>query len=301
MAYWKKYYTPRTVTEAVGILAEHDGNARMIGGGTDLLLEIQQGHRPPVEALVDPCCIEGLSAIVEEGDYLVLGAGVTHTQIVNDERIRRHGTCLVESCGVIGGPQVRNVGTLAGNVAHALPAGDGTIGLLALGGEVEIASPDGVAWAPMQDTFLGPGKSTVDPTRMMIARIRFKPTGAQEASAFRRIMRPQGVALPMISMAARLHLDGETITAARVTIGPASTVPFLAEDAGAYLVGKPATPDTYKEAAERAAREATFRTSKHRSTADYRDVMVHVQLPKVLAKAVERAQSGTAEPEGVGA
>ena len=149
MAYWKQYHTPATIEEAINLLAQYDGQAQVVGGGTDLILDMQQGHHPPVEALIDATKIAGLNLIIEESGYLVIGAGVTHTQIVADERLVRHGTCLVESCGVIGGPQVRNVGTLAGNVAHALPAGDGTISLLALGGELQIASPDGLDWAPM--------------------------------------------------------------------------------------------------------------------------------------------------------
>jgi hypothetical protein len=110
MAYWNDYYTPTTVEEAVAILQKYDGKACMVGGGTDLLLEIQQGHRPKVEALIDPTRIVGLDQIVEEDGYIVIGAGVTHTRIVNDPRIRRQATCLAESCGVIGGPQVRKVG-----------------------------------------------------------------------------------------------------------------------------------------------------------------------------------------------
>ena len=137
---WENYYAPDTVAAALEILQRYDGRARVIGGGTDLLVEARRGLRRPLEAIVDATRIEGLDAISQEGDYIVIGCGVTHTTIVNDRRILRYGQCLAESCGVIGGPQVRNTGTLAGNVAHALPAGDGTIGLLALGGEVEIAS-----------------------------------------------------------------------------------------------------------------------------------------------------------------
>jgi hypothetical protein len=138
-AAWNNYYVPGTIGEALEILQRYDGRARVVGGGTDLLVEARRGLRRPFEAIVDASRIGGLGSIVEDGEYIVIGCGVTHTTIVNDERIIRSGTCLSESCGVIGGPQVRNTGTLAGNVAHALPAGDGTIGLLALGGEVEIA------------------------------------------------------------------------------------------------------------------------------------------------------------------
>lgn len=301
MAYWKDYHTPATVEEAVEILGRYNGNACMIGGGTDLLLEIQQGHRPKMEALVDPTRIVGLSEITEEDGYLVIGAGVTHTKIVNDPRIIQHATCLVESCGVIGGPQVRNVATLAGNIAHALPAGDGTIGTLAMGGEIQVAGPDGVKWMPMEESFLGPGKSTVDSKRMMIARIRFRPTGDGEGSAFRRVMRPQGIALPMIGMAARVKLNGDIIESVCIGIGPADKVPFRARKTMEYLTGKPATDETFRGAAEVALTEVTLRDSQHRASQDYRKEMIVVQLPKTLSKASERARSGEAVPEGVGA
>lgn len=300
MAYWKHYHTPKTVKEAVDTLATYGGQATLIGGGTDMLLEIQQGHRPPVEALVDPTKIQGLDQITEEEGWIVIGCGVTHTQIVRDERIRSRGTCLAESCGVIGGPQVRNVGTLAGNIAHALPAGDGTIGLLTLGAEIEVASQEGMTWIAMEKTFLGPGKSTIDPGSALITRIRFRPTGEREASAYRRVMRPQGVALPMIAMGTRLHLDRDIIVQARVTIGPAGPVPFSSRQAADYLQGRPADAESFQEAARLALDEASLRTSKHRATSEYREMMILRLLPHTLSKAAERARSGHVEPEGIG-
>ena len=176
---------PHTIEEAVQWLNHYDGCAQVIGGGTDLLLEIQQGMRPAMEAMVDPSRITGLDRITMDDKHITIGCAVTHTQIVNDENIIRHGTCLVEGCGVIGGPQVRNVATLAGNVAHALPAGDGTIGLLALGGEIEVADAGGSRWMALQEAFLGPGKSAIDHHRALLTRLRFRPTGPLEASARR--------------------------------------------------------------------------------------------------------------------
>ena len=301
MAYWEKYHTPATVEEAVDLLGRYAGRACMIGGGTDLLLEIQQGHRPPVTALVDPSRIAGLDRIDEEDGWLVIGAAVTHSRIVQDSRLRQQGTCLVESCGVIGGPQVRNVATLAGNIAHALPAGDGTIGTLALGGEVQVGDASGLNWHPLETIFLGPGKSTVDPTRMLITRVRFRATGADEGSAFRRVMRPQGIALPMIGMAVRLRLEKDRIAAARVAIGPAAAVPFLAEQTMAALTGQSPNSATWEQAVEAALSEVTLRSSRHRASSAYREEMIQTQLPLTLEKAAERARTGQAEPEGVGA
>jgi carbon-monoxide dehydrogenase medium subunit len=300
-AYWNRYYTPNSVEEALALLAEYDGRARVVGGGTDLLLQLQQGLCPRVEALVDVTRIEGMNRIDCDGDFIVIGCGVTHAQIVKEERIIRRGTCLVESCGVIGGPQVRNVGTLAGNVAHALPAGDGTIGLLALDGEIEIAGAEGTRWAPMTDGFAGPGESAIDHNRAVLSRLRFRGTGAGEGSAFRRVMRPQGIALPILAMAARVRIgeDGR-IRSARIGIGPAGPTPFLATDAMAQLEGVIAGAEAFAAAAETALAQSRLRTSKHRASEPYRARMIRSQLPLTLTLAAQRARTGDAVPEGVG-
>jgi carbon-monoxide dehydrogenase medium subunit len=308
MTLWKHYHLPHTAEEAVELLEGYDGRARVVGGGTDLILEMQQGHQPSVEALIDPTRIPGLDQIVSEAPYLVIGAGVTHTQLTTDPQVVGGGTCLAESCGVIGGPQVRNVGTLAGNVAHALPAADGTIGLLALGGEAEIAgreqgraaSPTVSRWVRLEEIFLGPGKSAIDCTRELITRLRFVPTAPGEGSAFKRMMRPQGVALPMINMAVRLRLDeaGGRVFDARVTIGPAGPTPFLAKQTMNYLNGQPATPEIFAHAAETALDEVHLRTSRHRATDEYRSEMIRTLLPRTLAKAAERARTSQAVPVG---
>ena len=297
---WNNYHTPTSIEEAVRWLNHYDGRARMVGGGTDLLLEIQQGASPAVEALVDTSRITGLDQITSDDEYIVIGCAVTHTQIIQDEHVIHHGTCLVEACGVIGGPQVRNVATLAGNVAHALPAGDGSIGLLALDGEVEVIDETGTRWLPLQEVFTGPGKSAIDPHHAILTRLRFRPTAADEGSAFTRVMRPQGVALPMISMAARLQLDGDSITNSRISLGPVGPVPYLAEPAMEILNGEPAEAGVFDRAAEAILASVTLRTSKYRATREYRAEMIRTHLPLILARAAERAHSDHAIPEGVG-
>lgn len=242
-----------------------------------------------MEAIVDATRIEGLDSIVEDGDYIVIGCGVTHTTIVNDPRIIHHGRCLSESCGVIGGPQVRNTGTLAGNVAHALPAGDGTIGLLALGGEVEVASADGTRWMAARDTFEGPGRSSIDRHREILTRLRFKKTAEDEGSAFHRVMRPQGLCLPIISMATRLRMNGSLITAAGISMGPVGPVPWFAEPAADVLVGEPASEEQFEKAANVALANISLRTSKYRATEEYRETMIRTYLPIILATAARRA------------
>jgi carbon-monoxide dehydrogenase medium subunit len=293
MEHWTHYHVPETLDEAIALLVRYDGDARVVGGGTDLLLDIAQGRASAPEAMVDPTRVAGLDGIEREDGFIVIGCGATHTRITRDPGIIEHGTCLAESCGVIGGPQVRNVSTLAGNIAHALPAGDGTVGLLVLDGEVETADASGRRWMPLADAFLGPGKSAIDHHRTLLTRMRFPVIGDRAGSAFFRVMRPQGVALPMISMAARLQLDeAGTIVAARVTVAPAGPVPCLSRAAAEAVVGGPASGELFAVAAEAALDGLSLRDSKYRASSAYRQEMVRTHLPKVLAVAAERAAGG---------
>jgi carbon-monoxide dehydrogenase medium subunit len=287
---WENYHVPATVAEAVALLQKYDGRARVIGGGTDFLVETRRGLHRSAAAIVDATRIEGLRQIDEADGYITIGCGVTHRQIVRDPRIQARGTCLVESCGVIGGPQVRNVGTLAGNVAHALPAGDGTIGLLALDGEAEIASSEGTRWMPVRESFTGPGRSVIDRHNEVLTRLRFRPTGQHEGSAHHRVMRPQGLCLPIISMAARVRLNpGGEIAAVTISMGPVGPVPWIATPAMELLLGQSPTATRFGEAAEAVLRHVSLRTSKYRATREYRETMIRTYLPLILGRAVERA------------
>jgi carbon-monoxide dehydrogenase medium subunit len=302
MTLWTHYHTPSTVDEALKLLQAYEGRARVIAGGTDLLLDIRQGHLPHAEALIDVTQIEGFNTIRQDGDVLTIGAGVTHTQIVNTEVIVQRATCLVESCGVVGGPQVRNVGTLGGNVAHALPAGDGTTSLVALDAEAEVVLAGERRWLPIRELFRGPGVSRLDSTRDLLVGFRFKLVGARQASAFKRIMRPQGVALPILGCAAWIELDdaGDHYRAVRLCIGPVDKVPVRITAVEEVLTGQAVTQDTIEQAVRVAHAAVHPRTSKYRATAEYRDEMVEVLLRRVLLLAVERVRTGQVTPEGVG-
>jgi CO/xanthine dehydrogenase FAD-binding subunit len=302
MTLWTHYHTPSTIDEALTLLSFYRGNARIISGGTDLLLDIRQGHLDPPEALVDVTRIPELGAIHQDGDMLTVGAGITHAQIVTASLISERATCLVESCGVVGGPQVRNVATLGGNVAHALPAGDGTTSLTALDAEAEIVLDGDQRWLPIRGLFAGPGVSILNPTRDLLIRFRFKLCGPGEATAFKRIMRPQGVALPILGCAAWVRLDeaGERYDDVRVCIGPVAKMPTRATQVENALRSQSISDKTLDRAVDVAHQTLHPRTSKYRATKGYRQEMVEVLLCRVVPLAVERARTGQAVPEGVG-
>ena len=303
---WKRYHSPVSIDEALDLLASYDGQARVVAGGTDLLLDLMHGSHPPVEALVDVTHISTLDAITEKDGWIVIGAAVTHNQIVHEPLLAEVATCLVESCGVVGGPQVRNVGTLGGNVAHALPAGDGTTSLVTLDAQAEIAQGGERRWVPIREMYQGPGRSLIDPTRDLLLRVRFRPAGAGQGTAFKRIMRPQGVALPVLGCGVWVSLTpGGEIDAARVCVAPVAPTPVRITAVEEMLARRAvASEDALAAVLDDAAhtmREAIKpRTSAFRATADYRMEMAQVLLRRALPLAIQRARTGEAIPEGVG-
>lgn len=303
MKLWNHYHSPKTVEEAVSILKDYGGNARVIAGGTDLLIDLRAENSSHIqEALVDITAIADLCDITADEQFIYIGAGVTHAQIVKSHALADKATCLVESCGVVGGPQVRNVGTLGGNVAHALPAGDGTTSLVALDAHAEVVKDGKRQWVPITEMFLGPGRSLLNATQDVLVRFRFKGAAAKQGTAFSRIMRPQGVALPILGCAVWVQLSeaGDTYDDVRVCIGPVAPTPTRAAEVEAALRGQPATEDTLNAAIAAANEHIHPRTSKYRATADYRREMLDVLLRRTLPLAVERAQTGKAEPRGIG-
>lgn len=294
---WQAYHTPQSVDEALSLLSQYAGGAQIVAGGTDLILDMQQGNHSAPQALIDVTTIRDLDQIREDNGWIVIGAAATHAAIEASPLIRRHGVALAESCSVVGGPQVRNVATIGGNVAHALPAADGTIGLLALNAEVQVCTWNGAAvectWQPLLSIFVGPGKNRLA-ANQMIGAFRFPVRAPRSGSAFDRIMRPQGVALPILGVAAQVTLDesGRRAVAASIAVGPAGPIPFRATESETILLGAPALDETVLERAIAAAqRQAELRTSKHRASKEYRHEMIAVLLRRVLPKAVARAQA----------
>ena len=289
MSLWKEYNHPQSVQEAVEALVNAPDPSCLIAGGTDLILDIQQGHHPAVHTLVDITGIPELHVLEVRDGELIIGAGVPHNQIVDSSLAQEHAQALVEACGLIGGPQVRNMATLGGNVAHALPAADGTIGLLSLNAQVEIASPTGRRRVPLQEIFLGPGKSSLDAKREILVSFAIPLRKAHQASAFCRVMRAQGIALPILNLAIWLERIHDIISDVHVAVGPAGPVPFRARKTEEFLLGKSLPGMNICEAQEILLSEAIFRTSPARATAEYRRQLVVVLFKNALSTAWERA------------
>jgi CO/xanthine dehydrogenase FAD-binding subunit len=289
MNLWQEYLRPTTVSQALQALKTASTSGISIAGGTDLLLDLQQGRHTPVHTLVDLNSIAEMTALELREDELFIGASVPVNRIVLDPLAGAHAQALIEAARLIGGPQVRNTATLGGNVAHALPAADGTIALTALNTQAEIASLSGTRRVPFTSLYLGPGKSALKKGEELVVGFYLRQIKKGQASCFKRIMRPQGVALPIINTAIWLERENDTIKEIRIAVGPAGPTPFRAIKTEDALRGQKYSDFTIDKALEVLLAEAKFRTSPQRASAEYRQHLVVVLFKDTLRTAWERA------------
>ena len=285
------YVMPSTVEEALATLASLRGEGRLIAGGTDLVIQWQRGERT-VRTLVDITAIRGLDEIRLDSSYLVVGAAATWTQIERSPLIRQRAAVLAAAAGQVGSPQIRNVGTIAGNVVNAQPAADGSIALLALDAEAEIANLTGRQWVPLAGLFVSPGVSRVDATSEMITSFRFRPQAPRESSAYERRARRRALALPILNVAVRVLLtaNGKSFRDARIAIGPVAPVPFRSIKAEEALRNQPINDETIADAIEAAVGESKPRSSLLRASKEYRRELIAVLVRRALLRAIQAAQ-----------
>jgi xanthine dehydrogenase FAD-binding subunit len=289
MTIWKNYHLAYSVTDALQALENAPGPASLIAGGTDLLLDLQQGRHLPVDTLVDVTAVEEMKALEIREDQLYIGASVPLNQIVRSELVQEHAQALIEACGLIGGPQVRNTATLGGNVGHALPAADGTIALMALGARAEVAEINGRRIQPLESLFLGPGISALQAGCELLVGFYLPLHKPGTASAFRRVMRPQGVALPILNMAAWVQRQDNIFVDLQIAVGPSGPVPQRIRTAEDCLRGKTLDEDSFAEALQALLDTARYRTSPLRASAEYRRHLSKSLLEETLWAAWRRA------------
>lgn len=290
MSSWSNYVVAKSYAEVLEALASAPGPARPVSGGTDLLLELQQGRHNPIHTLVDVTHIPELNCLELRGDTLFIGAAVPVSTVTESPLVREHAKAVSEATGLIGGPQVRNTATLGGNVAHALPAADGMISLCAMDTQVEVVSAEGCRLVPILSLFKGPGVSALQLDREFLVGFHIKARKPGQASAFDRFMRPQGVALPIINAAVWLQREGDCIADIRIVIGPNGPVPTRAAELEQACIGKPFCEETLAGMKQLVRGCLRFRTSAQRATAEYRYQLSEVLLEAVIHKAWSRAE-----------
>jgi len=286
----KQYLVPETLPEALKMLEQYKGRARVIAGGTDVMVELRRRDYE-VEALVDITRIQGMGGIEFQWDRIVLGGGVTHAQTAASPLIREKAGLLAEGCAAMGSPQIRSIATVAGNLVSGQPAADAAIPLLALDAQVTIASTNGTRVVGLSDFFLDVGKTVVDPRREILTSIEFKPLDADQGGGFLRLSKRRALSLPMLVCAVVVTLDKarQAIADAAIALGPVAPTPFRSRRIEDAIKGKPASLETLQQVAENASAYCSPRDSLLRGSCDYRQEMVKVLVKRGLRKALEQA------------
>jgi CO/xanthine dehydrogenase FAD-binding subunit len=288
---WESTFAPLNVMQAIEILDRYRPGARIIAGGTDLIMQLQAGEKIP-RCLVDISNIPELQAIMIEDDQIVLGACATHAQVSSSPLIQVSAGVLAAAAGEVGSPQIRSVGTIGGNVVNAQPAADTALALIALSAQARIIGKDKKNWIPVENLYQQPGISKIDSSAEILESFRFKIMDPLSGSAYRRLGKCKSIALPVICAAAVVHLDenGEIFRKCRLAIGPVGPTPCLANEATEWLFGKPVNSEVIKDAARIARGCAHPRSSLLRCSADYREQMVEIIVKSVLSKAADEAK-----------
>ncbi|HET7011676.1 MAG TPA: FAD binding domain-containing protein, partial [Anaerolineales bacterium] len=250
---WDRYFSVPSLEEAVAALAAGAGQARIVAGATDLILELERGLRPGIRTLIDITRVPGMGEIVLGADGRIhLGPLVTHNQAAASPLIQARAFALARACWEVGAPQIRNRGTIAGNVITASPANDSIPPLMALDAHVTLRSASGERRLPLSEFYTGVRKTVMRPDELMTS-IDFEPLPETGRSTFIKLALRRAQAVSVVNLAAAVVFDGSKVERARLTLGSVAPTIVRASEAETYLTGKNPTDEVIARAAELAA------------------------------------------------
>jgi carbon-monoxide dehydrogenase medium subunit len=280
------YVRPADLDAALKILAEREGEAKLLSGGYSLIPLLKLRLAQP-GLLVDLRDVAGLDGIVQTDDELRIGARATHRQIHENPIVVDQYPLLHDVSGGIGDPQVRNWGTIGGSVAHADPASDWPAALLAVNARIVCRSGTGERVINARDFFLDTFTTAIEPTEVLV-EIRFGRPGRGAGTAYTKLERRAGD-FATVGVAAGLILD-ETgrIEIAGIGVTGVSDAPFAATTAEDVLVGQSPSEDLFRRAGEAAAAESRP-AADTRGPVDYKRAMVAEMSVRSLRVASQRA------------
>jgi CO/xanthine dehydrogenase FAD-binding subunit len=281
--------TARDAGHAVELLVQYGTDARLLAGGTDLLVDMKGGvHEPRV--LVDLSRAQDLKRLELVDDLLVIGATVTHSQLMTSHLVRELCPALAVAAHSIGAVQTRNLGTIGGNIASAVPSMDIGPALLALDAAVTIAGPAGLRRAPLGEFFAGPRKTNVGPQELIVD-VTIPAESFCKPMAFLKFGLRKGQALALVNVAAGFWTEGEAplFRDTRIALGAVAPTIIRAWEAERALDGRTIDTAAMTEAG-RIAAEAARPISDFRASADYRRELIAVLTSRALESAWRRAQ-----------
>ena len=286
---WREYFNVNSIDQALDILSERGENARIVAGATDLMLEIERGVRTGIDTLVDISRIPGLDQILLDEDGLIhLGPLVTHNHCLASKLIREKAYPLAQAAWEVGSPQIRNRGTVAGNLITASPANDTISPLMALGAVVTLRSRAEERIVPLRRFYLGVRKTVMRPDEMMVD-ISFPALTSNQAGTFIKLALRQAQAISLVNLAVILSYSNgkdelpvdRIVEQASITLGAVAPTIIHASEAEDYLKDRSLDGGTIEKAAL-LAEQASQPIDDVRGSGNYRREMIRVCALRAL-------------------
>ena len=281
------YTAPTTIDDAVKALAASAGLAKVLSGGTDLLVQMKSGRARP-ELIVDTKRIPGMIGIREEGDKFVIGAATPGVVISADERLTKAYPGIVEGVDLIGSTQIQGRASIAGNLCNGSPAADSVPPVIAARGTAVVAGPNGRREVPVESIVTGPGQTSLQKGELVV-EFRIPKPKSRQSDAYLRFIPRTEMDIAVVGCAVNVMLDASgTCTDARVVLGAVAPTQIICEEAARSLIGHKLDDDTLQRL-DAAARGSCRPITDKRGTIEYRVKVAGVLARRAAAIAFERA------------
>ncbi len=283
---WQTVLRPSTLEDALSLLAEHAGKARLIAGGTDVVVELSRGVLP-TETLIDLSGVSSLKYISDEGDTIMLGALATHNDVLASRACFERALPLAQACVEVGAPQIRTRATIAGNLVTASPANDTIAPLIALDASLVLSSLAGERTIPLRDFYRGVRRTAMQ-SGELLREIRIPALTSAQRGLFLKLGLRRAQAISVIDVAFVLTFDGEIVTEACITLGCLAPTIIRATTAEEFLLGKRLDAEVRAHAGILACQDARP-IDDIRGSAEYR----LATLASLISEGLRRLADGT--------
>lgn len=270
-----KYFTPKSLDEALEVLEKEKNNLKILAGGTDLIVLLKE-KKIRTDGILDIGYISSLKYIKEEKGLIKIGPLATHSEVEKNSLINEKAWVLKEAVSTIGSPQIRNRGTIAGNLAHSSPAGDSIPALAVLDGVLTLASARGERIVAVEEFFTGPGKNVMEKDEI-IKEIALKPLKSGAIAFFSKLGQRKSLAISKVSIAFKALYSNGVLSEVRIALGAVAPTVIRAKKTEEFLEGEKISRKNIEEACQIVVDEASP-IDDIRSSMDYRKKMTGVLL-----------------------
>lgn len=279
-----EYKTPNTIQEAIELLWKAEGKAKIIAGGTDLVIGLRNGDQR-TQSIIDITRIEELRKIEEINGSVSIGAAATHSEIASASLVKKYGKVLSDAASEIGSPQIRNLGTIGGNIINASPSADTLPPLMVLNAMGKVMSKEGERAVPLSQLFKGPYQTSLKPHELLV-QIIFPKLPPDIRTSYVRLARRDAMAIARMSVAVILQIEKNWIEDIRISVGSVTPTPQRMLETEAFLKGKSPHGELLQKASFKIS-EAMIQQSGIRPSTSYKRPVVEALFVRAMRKVLE--------------